>query len=54
MAELAAADEVFLTSTTRDVQALSRLDDRTFPQNLPVTEAVAAEWRRREVMDLDP
>ena len=54
MAELTTADEVFLTSTTRDVQGLVRLDDRTFPENQPVTAAVAAEWRRREVLDLDP
>jgi branched-chain amino acid aminotransferase len=54
MEELATADEVFLTSTTRDVQAVARLDGRTFPTNQPVTATVAAEWRRREAMDLDP
>ena len=54
MAELATADEVFLTSTTRDVQGLTRLDDRTFPENQPVTSAVAKEWRSRELLDIDP
>ena len=54
MAELAAADEVFLTSTTRDIQGLTRLDDRTFPANQPVTASVAKEWRAREARDIDP
>ncbi len=38
MAELAAADEVFLTSTTRDVQGLHQLDDTTYSQQQPVTQ----------------
>lgn len=54
MAELAEADEVFLTSTTRDVQGLERLDDRTWSDAQPVTEAVVEEWRRREVLAVDP
>ncbi|MDX6309705.1 MAG: branched-chain amino acid aminotransferase [Nocardioidaceae bacterium] len=53
MAELAAADEVFLTSTTRDVQGVKRLDGRTLKKG-KVTRAVAEEWARREVVDLDP
>jgi branched-chain amino acid aminotransferase len=54
MTELAEADEVFLTSTTRDVQGLTRLDDRAFPKHQPVTADVMAEWRRREPLDMDP
>lgn len=54
MAELADADEVFLTSTTRDVQGLKRLDDRTWGKKQPVTRAVAEEWERREALDIDP
>ena len=53
MAELADADEVFLTSTTRDVQGVKRLDGRPLKKE-KVTRAVAEEWARREVVDLDP
>lgn len=54
MAELVAADEVFLTSTTRDVQGLHGLDVSTFPTAQPVTEQVKARWRTQEPRDLDP
>ncbi len=54
MDELAAADEVFLTSTTRDVQGLHELDDVTCPRSQPVTERVRACWRAQEPRDLDP
>jgi branched-chain amino acid aminotransferase len=44
--ELLAADEAFLASTTRDVQAISAIDERTFDAPGPVTahtaEVVAA------------
>ena len=43
-----AADEVFLVSTTRDVQAVARWDDRELTAPGPVTSAVAARWRERE------
>ncbi len=52
--ELALADEVFLTSTTRDVQGVAALDDRVLPADRPVTERVAATWREREPQDADP
>lgn len=42
------ADEVFLVSTTRDVQAVHRWDDRELPAPGPVTLAAAARWRERE------
>jgi branched-chain amino acid aminotransferase len=54
MTELADADEIFLTSTTRDVQGLERLDGEPRCIQSPVTEAVDVEWARREALDLDP
>ncbi|MGA8255254.1 MAG: aminotransferase class IV [Nocardioides sp.] len=41
------ADEVFLVSTTRDVQSVVRWGDRELETG-PVTQAVAATWRARE------
>ncbi|MFC7497348.1 MULTISPECIES: aminotransferase class IV [unclassified Nocardioides] len=43
-----AATEVFLVSTTRDVQAVARWNDRELPAPGPVTADVAALWRSRE------
>ena len=54
LAELKTADEVFLTSTTRDVQGIHALDDRVFPEHQPVTARVGATWREREPQQLDP
>jgi branched-chain amino acid aminotransferase len=54
IAELDQADEVFLTSTTRDVQGVVQLDERVFAAGGPVTERVAATWREREPQDVDP
>ena len=42
------ASEVFLVSTTRDVQAVHRWDERDLPAPGPVTTEVAALWRERE------
>lgn len=42
------ASEVFLASTTRDVQGVHRWNDRVFPAPGPVTTAVADAWRERE------
>lgn len=42
------ASEVFLVSTTRDVQAVARWDDRELPAPGPVTRAVQETWRSRE------
>ncbi|MBM9461709.1 aminotransferase class IV [Nocardioides sp. zg-536] len=44
----AGADEVFLVSTTRDVQGVRRWDDRELPAPGPVTQAAAHAWRERE------
>ncbi len=51
---LARADEVFLASTTRDVQAVSRCDGRDLGAAGPVTRAAAATWAEREAEQLDP
>lgn len=48
------ASEVFLVSTTRDVQAVRAWDGRKLPAPGPVTRAVAEAWRAREAADLDP
>jgi len=44
----AAADEIFLVSTTRDVQGVHRWDERELDAPGPVTRAAAAAWRERE------
>src|SRR3954462_10123725 len=42
------ASEVFLASTTRDAQPVSRWDDRELPTPGPVTTEVRELWRKRE------
>lgn len=44
----AAADEVFLVSTTRDVQGVHRWDERDLRAPGPITLAAAQRWRERE------
>lgn len=44
----ARSSEVFLVSTTRDVQGVHRWDDRAYDALGPVTREAAAVWRRRE------
>lgn len=46
--DLAAADELFVTSTTREVQAVTRVDGKPVGDGRPgpVTRALAAEFRR--------
>ena len=51
---LARASEVFLASTTRDVQAVARWDDRDLPAPGPVTKACAETWRSREAETMEP
>lgn len=51
---LARASEIFLVSTTRDVQPVRRCDDRDVEAPGPVTAACAAVWAEREAADLDP
>jgi branched-chain amino acid aminotransferase len=51
---LGRAEEIFLVSTTRDVQAVRRCDDRELEAPGPVTGEVAALWARKERENLDP
>ena len=48
------ADEVFITSSTRDVQPVHRVDSRTIVAPGPITAAAAAEFQRRSDADVDP
>ena len=48
------ADEVFLTSSMRDIQAVERWDDRDFGPTQPVTQALAINFAERSEADLDP
>jgi branched-chain amino acid aminotransferase len=48
------ASEVFVTSSTRDVQPVARVDDRRYPSPGPVTAGVAALFARRSSTELDP
>lgn len=50
---LASADEIFLASTTRDVQAVHRCDERDFEAPGPLTVAAQAIWAKREAEALD-
>ena len=50
---LARAEEVFLVSTTRDVQAVTRCDGRELGVG-PVTEDCRKVWTAREADDVDP
>jgi branched-chain amino acid aminotransferase len=54
MKVLGRADEVFLASTTRDVQAVRRCDDRDLGEPGPVTAHAATVWSERERQDIDP
>jgi branched-chain amino acid aminotransferase len=54
LAKLAEADEIFLTSTTRDVQAVHRADDRNLATPGEVTAAVAKVFAERSAEDIDP
>jgi branched-chain amino acid aminotransferase len=51
---LTEADEVFLASSTRDVQGVHAVDGRTLQAPGPVTAAVARVWTEREAQNLDP
>ena len=51
---LDSADEIFLMSTTRDVQAVHRLDDRDLPAPGPVTRELMELWATREAENPDP
>jgi branched-chain amino acid aminotransferase len=48
------ADEVFITSSMRDIQAVGRWDDRVFGPMGRVTQALAINFAERSAADLDP
>jgi branched-chain amino acid aminotransferase len=48
------ADEVFITSSTRDVQPVHRVDERALPAPGPLTESVIANFADRSRADMDP
>ncbi|HEX4815687.1 MAG TPA: aminodeoxychorismate lyase [Nonomuraea sp.] len=48
------AEEIFLVSTTRDVQAVRRCDGRDLQAPGPVTAACITLWNEREAADSDP
>lgn len=54
MSVLDEADEVFLTSSTRDVQGQHRIDDRTLDAPGPITAEVAAAFADLVAGDIDP
>ncbi|MCF2529000.1 aminotransferase class IV [Yinghuangia soli] len=54
MSVLAEADEVFLTSSLRDVQAVHQVDDRDLPAPGPLTRAAAEAFAARSAEDIDP
>ena len=51
---LQTADEVFLTSSTKDVLAVSGVDDRDLPAPGPVTRRAAEIFARRSAERVDP
>jgi branched-chain amino acid aminotransferase len=48
------ASEIFLASTTRDVQGVHTCDGRAYPAPGPVTREAAAVWARKEKEHPDP
>ena len=51
---LGGADEIFLLSTTRDVQGVHRYGDRELVAPGPVTRELRSLWSRKEAEDIDP
>lgn len=51
---LQSADEVILVGTTRDVQAISRVDDRHLEAPGPVTRLAQQIWAREAARGIDP
>lgn len=48
------ADEVFITSSTKDVLPVSAVDDRVLPAEHPLTAALLTIFRASAEQDLDP
>ena len=54
LSDLPNASEVFITSSTRDVQPVHRVDGVSYAAPGPVTAAVREEFERRSSQDVDP
>jgi len=54
LAVLAEADEIFLASTTRDVQPVRRSDERELAAPGPVTARAQEVWAERSAVETDP
>jgi branched-chain amino acid aminotransferase len=55
LSAVATADEAFLSSSTREIQAISRVDGNPLPVAPgPVTTLLADAFRRMVAEDLDP
>jgi branched-chain amino acid aminotransferase len=52
--DLRSADEVFVTSSTRDVQPVARVDDRELGAPGPLTRRAATVFRECAAADVDP
>ena len=48
------AEEIFLMSTTRDIQGVHRYGDRELDAPGPVTRELQELWSRKEAEELDP
>ena len=51
---LDSADEVFITSSTRDVLPIHAVDDRTMPAERPVTSELRRVFRSNAERNCDP
>jgi branched-chain amino acid aminotransferase len=51
---LEGAEEIFLASTTRDIQPVHRCDSRELDAPGPITKSAIAVWRLSEAKDIDP
>jgi branched-chain amino acid aminotransferase len=54
MSALAEAEEIFITSSTRDVQPVHRVDSRSLAAPGPVTTAIREDFLLRASADVDP
>lgn len=52
--DLESADEVFVTSSTRDVHPVTKLGERSWDEPGPETRFVAAQYIRTIAQDIDP
>jgi branched-chain amino acid aminotransferase len=53
-ADVESADEIFLTSSTRDVHPVVKLNERQWDEPGSVTREISTQFVRRIVQDIDP